>query len=98
MGEASCGNISDFCQNTQFIVTVLFHSSLTVINLHSIVNSWRHAEKLSAAARRSAFGGGVNFSAARRRGADLYSRIHTHTIHTRNTMHRRFAKAQGKKM
>ena len=55
-------------QNTQFVVTVLFCSSLTVIHLHSTVYSRRRAEKFAAAGRWSAFVAdvGVNFSAARR--------------------------------
>ena len=86
MGEASCGNILDFCQNTQFIVTVLFYSPLTIINLHSTVNSRRRAEKFTAAAaaaRRSAFGGGgggVNLSASRRCGVARRGSLHVKPI------------------
>ena len=65
MGEASCGNILDFCQNTQFIVTVLFYSSLTIINFIQ--------HRKLAAARREIYGGGggggapISFRRRRRR-------------------------------
>ena len=60
MGEASCGNILDFSQNTVYCYSSVLHFiNCNKFTLHS---------KLKAA-RRSAFvGGGVNFSAARRRG------------------------------